>query len=332
MNLFPSALPMLAASCLVLGLLVVYVRGRRPARKRGFVEISPRYRSFFRQHGLTDAEHFLGLPGEVPHIVSGHPDRHVARMQLGTGPRRWTAFLKCEHRVTWRTRLRHALGGFGFRSRSLRKARTLQALGREGMPGPEWLAAGEDGRGRAFVLVREVAGVELRAVLRAEKDSARRRRIARNLGAALARLHGAGFRHPDLYANHVFVDQRRFGPRTRLAALPANSDARLARAWPRSGRPARDARRYAGHAARTSDLSACVQPGHSLCDLLASCRGGNRGTSAAFAGTAAHPREATAAGAAAGVDLPGRRGPVRDAGHATALRRRYPRVVSSSYE
>ncbi len=198
--------PTLAASCLVLGLLAVFLRRRRTPRARGFIEVSPRYRSFFRRQGLIDADHFLALPGETPHIVSGHPDRQVARVSFVSGRRRWLAFLKIEHCVTWRARLGNALAGFGLLSRSVREARTLQSLEREGHCGPEWLAAGEDGQGRAFLLVREEAGIELRVVLRAETDSARRREIARNLGVAIARLHTAGFRHPDLYANHFLVD------------------------------------------------------------------------------------------------------------------------------
>ena len=56
-----------------------------------------------------------------------------------------------------------ASAGFGFVSRSLREARTLEALGREGVGCPEWLAAGEDELGRAFLLVREAPGAtELR--------------------------------------------------------------------------------------------------------------------------------------------------------------------------
>ncbi len=206
MNSFLTALSLLSATGLVLGVRAAYVRFRRPLRQRGFIEVSPRHRSFFRQHGLTDAEHFLALPGETPHIVSGHPDRHVALVQLGEGSQRWIAFLKREHRVTWLTRLNNALAGFGLLSRSLREARTLQALHREGIRGPEWLAAGEDGRGRAFLLVREVPGVELRGVLHTEKNPRRRRRIAHHLGVTLARLHSAGFRHPDLYANHLFIE------------------------------------------------------------------------------------------------------------------------------
>jgi heptose I phosphotransferase len=195
------AVTLLAASCLVLGMLGMR---RRANGKRGFVEIAPGYRSFFRQIGVTEAAHFLDLPGPTPHIVSGHPDRNVARVTIQEGEKVWVAYLKREHRVRWRTRLGNALAGFGFLSRSLREARTLQMLQREGLPGPEWLAAGEDGVGRAFLLVREIEGSELRTALCGE-PSRTRRRIARKLGATLARLHTAGFRHQDLYANHVFI-------------------------------------------------------------------------------------------------------------------------------
>jgi len=203
MTLILFALALLAATYLVVRLLLVRIR---PCRDQGFLEISPRYRSFFRQLGVVKATDFLALPGETPHIISGHPDRNVARISFTTDSEQWSAFLKREHRVTWRTRVGNALAGFGLASRSLREARMLQALERAGLPGPEWLAAGEDGRGRAFVLVREAPGRELRAVLAAEKEPRRRRRLARQLGAALARLHQAGFHHLDLYAQHLFLD------------------------------------------------------------------------------------------------------------------------------
>jgi heptose I phosphotransferase len=203
MNPFSSALALAAAACLITAGFAVF----RPRRKRRILEISPRYRSFFRQLGVTEAAHFLSLPGERPRVVSGHPDRNVTRITFARDGEQWHAFLKREHRVTWRTRLGNALAGFGLLSRCLREARILQTFQREGLPGPEWLAVGEDDRGRAFLLVREAPGMELRAVLAAEKDARCRRRIARKLGAILARLHTAGFHHPDLYANHLFLDR-----------------------------------------------------------------------------------------------------------------------------
>ena len=257
MNLIPSALPLLA-SCLVLGLLVACVRGWRAPRS-GVLEVSPRYRALFRQHGLIEPEHFLALPGKTPHIVSGHPDRNVARVQFGSGPRRWVAFLKREHRVSRSAQLANALAGFGFVSRSVREARTLQALQREGICGPEWLAAGEDGQGRAFLLVREVVGAELRSVLRDEQAPARRRRIAHNLGVTLARLHSAGFRHPDLYANHLFVEPREGSIHVLdWQRATVDASARLGGPSARPGGPACDPGRDADHAARTSALPASL--------------------------------------------------------------------------
>ena len=133
-------------------------------------------------------EDFLALPAV---IVSGHPDRNVSRMVLGTEPEEAVAFLKREHCVRWRVRLASFLAGFGFVSRSLREARTLQALRREGIGCAEWLAAGEDGSGRAFLLVREVAGaVELRTYLRDASDGGRRRALrAPGSGTGTAARH-----------------------------------------------------------------------------------------------------------------------------------------------
>ena len=98
-------------------------------------------------------EHFLGLEAL---IVSGHPGRQVGRLVLGEGPDRRTLYLKREQGVRWTTRLLNFLSGFGWVSRSVREAQLLEALERDGLPGPRWLATGEDANGRAFLLVEEV--------------------------------------------------------------------------------------------------------------------------------------------------------------------------------
>jgi heptose I phosphotransferase len=196
MNLLLSLLPFAAVGLALLGAAA--------RRRRAFVLMNPDCRALLRRHGLTAAEHFLSLPAAV---VGGHPGRHVARLRLADGNGGITVYLKRESRIFWRDRLASALAGFGWSSRSLREARALQALRREGVDCPEWVAAGEDGRGRAFLLVRAVAGAaDLRTFLGAHPGAGPRRRAARALGAALARLHAAGFTHPDLYAKHVLVN------------------------------------------------------------------------------------------------------------------------------
>jgi tRNA A-37 threonylcarbamoyl transferase component Bud32 len=167
-----------------------------------FVTINPAYRDLLGRHGLACAERLAALPGL---IVSGHPGRHVARVTVG-GP---SAYLKREHRVLWRDRLLSAAAGFGFASLAVREARTLAALAAAGVACPEWIAAGEDGSGRAFLLLADLPGaVDLRQHLRDQRGAApgQRYRFATDLGAAVARAHEAGFDHPDLYAKHVLVD------------------------------------------------------------------------------------------------------------------------------
>ncbi len=166
-----------------------------------FVEINPRYRKELESLGLTTPARLAALPGLV---VSGHPDRHVARVQLGGR----TVFLKREHRIRWRERLRAAAVGFGFVSKSVREVRILTGLRECGVRCPDWIAAGEDGDGRAFLLLEEITGCDLRQYLLGLQTAALAERcgFARRLGAALAGIHQAGFDHPDLYAKHVLVD------------------------------------------------------------------------------------------------------------------------------
>src|SRR5438552_3624127 len=184
-------------------------------RRRAFLDVNPRYRHLFKRQGFNAPEDFFSLPAV---IVSGHPDRNVARVKLG-GFRNEpgdsagiTAYLKREHRLSLRNRMTNARSGFGWCSKSYREALVLRAMREQGVNCPEFLAAGEDDFGRAFLLIRELpASVDLRVYLR-EKSSANprfRRRFVRELGETVARLHEAGFNHPDLYSKHVLVSPQR---------------------------------------------------------------------------------------------------------------------------
>jgi tRNA A-37 threonylcarbamoyl transferase component Bud32 len=163
----------------------------------------PRYRSWLAKCGITSAESALNLQGE---IVSGHPDRHVMRVQLRAGTSTRTAYLKREHHVGWRVRMRNWRAKFGWVSRSAREAGILQRLEDANLPCPHWLAYGEDAQGRAFVLIDELSGSrDLRIVLAQSKSPSERRAIIAKLATTVAEYHAAGLTTPDLSAKHVFV-------------------------------------------------------------------------------------------------------------------------------
>jgi tRNA A-37 threonylcarbamoyl transferase component Bud32 len=171
-----------------------------------FLEINPRYRPFLEERALDDLARLQALPAV---IVSGHPDRQVARVVLGSGPSAMPVYVKREHRVPWKTRMRSAWAGFGLASKSYREFQVLQSLRAAGIDCPEPIAAGEDGRGRAVLIIRDATGaLDLRTFLhmRLTARPGERRAFARQLGEALARIHEAGFDQPDLVSKHVLVD------------------------------------------------------------------------------------------------------------------------------
>lgn len=172
-------------------------------RRRGFVEIHPRFRHWLTRHGLTSAQAFLDLRGE---ILSGHHDRHVMRVEFPGGRHPRVAYIKRELRVGWQVRRRNRRDGFGPVSRSVREARMLGHLETLGLGGPQWMACGEDERGRAFLLVHDLAGhEELRLAARRHGDPKQRRELAAQIGRSLADLHRAAISTPDLAAKHVFL-------------------------------------------------------------------------------------------------------------------------------
>jgi tRNA A-37 threonylcarbamoyl transferase component Bud32 len=163
-----------------------------------YLEINPKHADVFHRQGLTTPEAILAVPNV---IVCGHPNRHVARVQIGPV----AAFLKREHRVPWKDRLANALAGFGWSSKSERERQILEQLQSVGVGCPDWMAVGQDAHGRAFLVVRSVAASDLPQTVREHMNPRFRRRLAVRLGEVVGRLHTAGFDHPDLYAKHVLV-------------------------------------------------------------------------------------------------------------------------------
>lgn len=151
--------------------------------------------------GFTTFDSLFHHPQAV--LVSGHPSRSVARLQIGP----YRTFLKRQHWVPRKDYLASWWAGFGFVDRSVREWKTLLALRGHGIRVPEPLAVGSRD-GRSFLLVGELEGaVDLHCFLtRRGHDWVLCTRLAERIAATLARLHQTGFTHPDLYAKHVFVN------------------------------------------------------------------------------------------------------------------------------
>lgn len=181
-------------------------------------EILPRYAALFRRRGWESASSFLSWTGI---LVNRHRHRQVEQVVLEPEvPARAAAslacaagsivrfFLKKEYAVCWRDRFRNAWHGFGWCSTAVREAAILQALGKAGIGCPEVAALGEDRR-QAFVLMCDESSMtELRAFLATVSSDEECHCLAGALGRELARMHDAGFDHPDLFAKHILVAPR----------------------------------------------------------------------------------------------------------------------------
>jgi len=190
----------------------------RPSWCGDSLAIHPRQAERLRRLNLTTFAAFLTLPRA---IVSGHPGRQVCPVSLNDGQGILNAYLKIEQRVPFKERLASAWAGFGFTSKSWRESATLNALEEHDLA-PRWIAAGESACGQAFVLIEALEGFVPLPRLAMDCPNCWDDWLARRLGDILARMHGLGFTHPDLYAGHVL-------------AHPQNQEIRLID-WQRSWR------------------------------------------------------------------------------------------------
>lgn len=169
-----------------------------------WVEVMPDYQSLFCV--WNSAAEFLSWTGI---LVNQHRKRQVEEVALPECDRRpgqFRLFLKKEFGVSWHDRFRNAWHGFGWCATSVREAAVLIAAKRAGVACPDVVAFGEHERAAFVVLRGEIESVELREWLASKHTDTERVALAERLGQQLARLHNAGFEHPDLFAKHILVD------------------------------------------------------------------------------------------------------------------------------
>jgi tRNA A-37 threonylcarbamoyl transferase component Bud32 len=154
----------------------------------------------FRQRDWAGVEAFLSWAGI---LVNRHRLRQVELVCLDEH----SFYVKKQFAVTWKERFLNAWHGFGWCSTAVREAKILQMLQDAGVGCPQVAAYGETRR-QAFVLLKDATGMtELRCVLQQMHTEVDRQQLAIALGSELARLHDAGFTHPDLFAKHILVSR-----------------------------------------------------------------------------------------------------------------------------
>ena len=162
-----------------------------------FVERNPEHEDLLDEAGLVHVDEFLNCIGES---VQHRPDRQVHRVVLSG---RIEAYLKTDRRIPLRDRWMSWWAGYGIAAKSVREGRVLQQLREAGIGCPEVLALGEDD-GEAFLLLRaerSLTPLDRYLLDRPSESDA----VLSLLGAELARMHAAGFYHPDLYPKHLLV-------------------------------------------------------------------------------------------------------------------------------
>jgi tRNA A-37 threonylcarbamoyl transferase component Bud32 len=190
---------------------VLHEIGRRPdivveRTKRGLTLVKQRHALALGAAGLRSIQDFMDLRAEM---ISGHPGRNVARVSFESDRGLKHAFLKREFDIRWTQRWKSWRAGFGWSSLSVREALALDMVREQGIAAPDWIAVGQDDRGRAYVLLEAAEGAELRKfLLRGQSRSIEDRLcFAQSLGRSIARMHDAGVEHPDLYAKHILVER-----------------------------------------------------------------------------------------------------------------------------
>jgi heptose I phosphotransferase len=182
------------------------------------IDIHPDYRAMLEAGGLAsfDALFAAGERGRV----DGHATRSVSRVELaGPDGKPVAIFIKRQWgdaaAASWKDLLRLRFPMPAAR----REWRNMRRLIRAGVPVAVPVAWGysDDGaQSRSLLATREAAGVSLARWIQdaspADADRARERRtVADAVGAAVRRLHGAGFSFPDLYAKHLYIERHRGG-------------------------------------------------------------------------------------------------------------------------
>jgi heptose I phosphotransferase len=179
------------------------------------MHVSPVGREWLRQLGLSDFTSVMKFRAGT--TVSRHKHRDTVTLYAGQDRGAAQFYLKRVYRVPLKHVLEDLVRGRLPTSQPLREWNAIEQCRQRGinvMQGLAWAQRSVLGVPRqAFILVEAVPAVEnvddaLRRLCEAgsqERAAPERRRLARELGAFLSRLHGSGLVWPDSVAKHIYL-------------------------------------------------------------------------------------------------------------------------------
>ena len=171
--------------------------------------INPRYERLVRRHGLDDFDRVMHWHGD--RRVGRQFGRHIDQIEVEEDGRKLRLFLKREWRTYLKDRLRNWLAGLGWGTKARREWHVLIAMNEAGLGCAEPVVMAERAgfRPRGYLVLREISDAVLLcpylAGRRAEMSGEQRRQLAAHLGREVARLHGTGIDHPDLFSKHILL-------------------------------------------------------------------------------------------------------------------------------
>lgn len=181
--------------------------------ERATLWVAPRFRSLFARNGLCELDDLFAVEGvarfEKKRLASWREriafdltdeDGMALRFYL-------KRFTDPPASVQWKRRLT----GQGMLSFAGIERRWIELLRADGIPVPEVAAFGEEMNGsrerRSALVLAEVPGESLERWCASRREAAPRV-LVQAVALLVARLHGAGYIHRDMYLSHVFADGR----------------------------------------------------------------------------------------------------------------------------
>jgi tRNA A-37 threonylcarbamoyl transferase component Bud32 len=171
--------------------------------------VNPRFEELVRHHRLDEFDRVMHWNGAQR--VGRQFKRHIDRIAIEHDGATVRLFLKREWQTYLKDRFRNWLAGLGWGTKARREWHVLTMMREAGLGCAEPVVAAERTgfRPQGYLLLCEIPGAELLCPHLARHVTwmtvADRRQFWAHLGREVARLHGIGIDHPDLFSKHILI-------------------------------------------------------------------------------------------------------------------------------